>query len=509
MATVKELLTNVANNTRKFLGTEEQLSLEGMSQGINEASAESDFQTELIEEFSTILDRSVAPDNYVNGKEDGFADALAKRTDLVATENGDYLPEGESTGFKSVKVEVKSTERKRKAVSFVDYDGYVLYTYSVEEIKAMTELPQLPEHEGLICEGWNWTLDEIKQYIADFESDSRYLFPFDVGAIYTTDDGRSRFVINLDDEDGVGCDVWFGFDTGDYYEYVYVDWGDGGEEQKFHERWQKEARHTYAKGGRYTISVRLLNSNVKLENGGSGMFHNVINSCVLEEAYLGDFVTIEEGMFIDQRLLKIVTIPNRITSIGNAAFQKCASLKNVNLPSNITHIGSTAFTGAGVKRMTLPSQLQTIGNYVFGNSNSSYGVANVEHITSRSPINLAYVAQYVHTLKEVNLPKSMLALGSGAFRNADAMRRFYAPSALETIANYVFYGCVPRLLDFSACRKIPTVESSTFETHYTKEIRVPLHMLEAWKVATNWSAHASKMVGVEVPWANEPVEEEM
>jgi hypothetical protein len=83
MATVKELLTNVANNTRKFLGTEEQLSLEEMSQGIGEASAESDFQTELIEEFSTILDRSVAPDNYVNGKEDGYAEGVRQADALI------------------------------------------------------------------------------------------------------------------------------------------------------------------------------------------------------------------------------------------------------------------------------------------------------------------------------------------------------------------------------------------------------------------------------------------
>lgn len=108
MSTVREILTNVANNTRKFLGTEEQLSLEEMSQGIAEASDESDFQTELIEEFSTILDRSVAPDDYVNGKEDGFADALEQRTDLVVTENGEYAPEEGSTGFKSVIVNIPS-----------------------------------------------------------------------------------------------------------------------------------------------------------------------------------------------------------------------------------------------------------------------------------------------------------------------------------------------------------------------------------------------------------------
>jgi hypothetical protein len=108
MATVKELLTNLGDSTRKFLGTSDTLSLEEMAVGIGKASDESDFQTELIEEFSNILDRSAAPDSYANGKEDGYADALDKRTDLVATENGEYTPPDGSTGFKSVTVEVAS-----------------------------------------------------------------------------------------------------------------------------------------------------------------------------------------------------------------------------------------------------------------------------------------------------------------------------------------------------------------------------------------------------------------
>ena len=40
-----------------------------------------------------------------------------------------------------------------KAVNFRDYDGTVLYSYTVDEAAAMTELPPLPEHNGLICQG--------------------------------------------------------------------------------------------------------------------------------------------------------------------------------------------------------------------------------------------------------------------------------------------------------------------------------------------------------------------
>ena len=42
-----------------------------------------------------------------------------------------------------------------KAVNFYDYDGTRLYSYTVEEAAALTELPPHPSHDGLICQGWN------------------------------------------------------------------------------------------------------------------------------------------------------------------------------------------------------------------------------------------------------------------------------------------------------------------------------------------------------------------
>ena len=43
------------------------------------------------------------------GQEIGYADALAKRTDIEITENGEYTPSGDSTGFKSVIVNVDAS----------------------------------------------------------------------------------------------------------------------------------------------------------------------------------------------------------------------------------------------------------------------------------------------------------------------------------------------------------------------------------------------------------------
>jgi hypothetical protein len=38
-----------------------------------------------------------------------------------------------------------------QCVRFYDYDGTLLYSYTVAEAQELTELPPLPEQPGLIC----------------------------------------------------------------------------------------------------------------------------------------------------------------------------------------------------------------------------------------------------------------------------------------------------------------------------------------------------------------------
>lgn len=74
-------------------------------------------------------------DGYKEGKEEGiaegkaegesigYADALAKRTELVITKNGDYTPTGDSTGFKRVSVAV-NTQPSQGSYEDGYNDGY-------------------------------------------------------------------------------------------------------------------------------------------------------------------------------------------------------------------------------------------------------------------------------------------------------------------------------------------------------------------------------------------------
>lgn len=98
---------------------------------------------------------------------------IANKSDLVSVAEAIREKSGTTdtltfpTGFVSAIGEIQSNSGDDEAaveyVNFRDYDGTVLYSYTVEEAAALTELPPLPTHEGLVCQGWNWTLTDIKE----------------------------------------------------------------------------------------------------------------------------------------------------------------------------------------------------------------------------------------------------------------------------------------------------------------------------------------------------------
>ena len=99
-------------------------------------------------------------------------------------------------------------------VTFIDYDGTVLYSYSLTEAQALAELPALPTHDGLVCQGWNWTLDAIKAFNR----------PVTVGAMYITDDGATRLHIRIATVGRMTVPLYIGQTVANG---VSIDWGDG------------------------------------------------------------------------------------------------------------------------------------------------------------------------------------------------------------------------------------------------------------------------------------------
>ena len=64
--------------------------------------------------------------------------------------------------------------------------------------------------------------------------------------------------------------------------------------------------------------------------------------------------------------IKSVTIPNSVTSIGKGAFAYCSKLTSVTIPNSVTSIGESAFQGVkGLISVTIPNSVTSIGESAF------------------------------------------------------------------------------------------------------------------------------------------------
>ena len=231
-----------------------------------------------------------------------------------------------------------------KDVNFINYDGTLLYSYTLAEAKVLTELPALPSHDGLICQGWNWSLADIKAL-------GRAVT---VGAMYITDDGKTRIYIHL--EEGRTSPMLGCCPNGT----VTVDWGDGTAPDTLTGtstgtvKWTPT--HNYAAPGDYVIKLTV--------NGSMGLYGT--NSTKQYSGLLRHSASSDARNYVYQNAIQKVEIGDNVTSIGSYAFGSCNSLSSITIPDGVTSIGSYAFGSCySLSSITIPDGVTSIGSYAF------------------------------------------------------------------------------------------------------------------------------------------------
>ena len=205
---------------------------------------------------------------------------------------------------------------KLNDVTFIDYDGSILYSYSLEEAQALTDLPTLPSHDGLVCQGWNWTLEAIKALNR----------PVTVGAMYITDDGATRLHIRIATIGRMTVPLYIGQTVSNG---VSIDWGDGSTAKTLSGTGNVNTSHTYAEPGDYVISL-MPQGRCKLSFGSGSSTNCVIGS------------TAAKGI-VYCNMLQEVYVGKNVTSISNYAFANCYSLASITIPTGVTSISNYAF----------------------------------------------------------------------------------------------------------------------------------------------------------------------
>ena len=465
---------------------------------------------------------------------------------LTVTENGTYsAPEGVD-GYNPVTVNVASSGSipsvSSKAVNFYDYDGTCLYAYTVEEAQALTEMPPLPERKGLICQGWNWSLEDIKVH-------NRAV---NVGATYITDDGITRIYITL--QEGRTSPMLGVCPNGT----VTVDWGDSTTPDVLTGtststvKWTPN--HEYAKPGDYVITLTVdgsvgfagssstnelsyllrHSSNADIRNQayqstvqkiemGSGV--TSIGSYAFNNCYSLASIVIPDGVpwigksaFSTCYSLASIVIPDSVTTIGDYvflncyslasivipdgaiigshAFENCSSLASIVIPDSVTSIGSHAFYNCySLASIVIPDSVTIIGSYAFYNCYSLASIVIPDSVT----IIGSYAFYNCYSLVSIVIPDGVTSIGSGAFQYCYSLTSIVIPDGVTSIGNSAFssfYGI--RYFDFTKHTAVPALSNTNAFQNIPPdcEIRVPAALYDEWIAATNWATYASYIKAV-------------
>ena len=358
---------------------------------------------------------------------------------------------------------------KPNDVTFIDYDGAVLYSYSLAEVQALTELPALPSHEGLVCQGWNWTLEAIKALNR----------PVTVGAMYITDDGATRLHVRIATVGRMTVPLYIGQTVSNG---VSIDWGDGSTTQTLSGTGNVNTSHTYAEPGDYVIL--LMPQDRCTLSLGSGESTN----CVIGYT--------ENNGIVYCNMLQDVSIGKNVTSIGTYAFYNCYSLASITIPDGVTSIGTYAFYSCySLARITIPDGVTSIETYAFYSCCSLASITIPDGVTSIG----TYAFYSCYSLASITIPDGVTSIGTYAFYNCRSLARITIPDGVTSIETYVFGNCFGmRYYDFSECTAIPSLSSANAFVKIPSDCQmlIPSSLYNSWKSATNWATYASKMVSV-------------
>ena len=412
-----------------------------------------------------------------------------------------------------------------KGILFIDYDGTPLYSYTVEEIQELTELPALPQHEGLICQGWNWSLADIKTY-----NDMLV-----VGAVYITDDNKTRIYITLDED--------FKTPTLNFFKWasdITIDWGDGSSEDVSGAGGYYAIEHAYATGGDYVITFA-----TDFSTNNAAFYFGNSSSPVLTN---GSSTAIAENINYLEAVRK-VEIGKRVPYVGDHAFQSMYNLETITLPNDMqfvlcsaTNTSSYALNNCyGLKSIVLPITQSGGGNHplvqlalngcyalsYISAPNQGIGVTTgdlsqlrgLKKITAQcAPYNgmtdmqsleyavvstpVAGLFSNVYRLKSVNFKfgftSSFSTQWSPFLSYAYSLKHIKFSGALKSIqgtfGSTLWYSI--KTIDFLEATQVVTVTNASFATTVlnTLQILVPDNLYEDWVVATGWSNYPNNII---------------
>ena len=351
-----------------------------------------------------------------------------------------------------------------KDVNFYDYDGALVASYTLAEAQALTALPDGPTHDGLVFQGWNWSLESVKALTK----------PMNVGAMYITDDEKTRLHIRIWDTARSNVPLYISQTVANG---VTIDWGDGSATETLAGTGNVNTTHQYTAVGDYTVTLApaegctlgLGTDSSSYCVMGSTENNGIVYCNLLQDVRIGTNVTeIRGSAFRSCYSLASITIPKGVTRIKDNAFYYCYSLASITIPKGVTRIKNMFTECSSLLIIIIPESFAFIQNYAFYYCYSLASITIPDSVTSI----MQYAFYYCYSLASITIPEGVTSIGAYAFNACYGMAEYHLlPTTPPTLYNTNAFNGIP-----SDCT-----------------IYVPQGCLKAYQNATNWTKYASKM----------------
>ncbi|MCR4651048.1 MAG: leucine-rich repeat protein [Lachnospiraceae bacterium] len=214
---------------------------------------------------------------------------------------------------------------------------------------------------------------------------------------------------------------------------------------------------------------------INLPNSITTLRYSAFANCSgLESVVLpSSLETMEEYIFQNCTSLKNVSFPDNLKKIGYWDFNGCSSLATITLPNNLEEISQRVFEGTGIKKLYIPSKVNSIlGSSFKGMSYLEEIEVAADNTTYRSIDGVLYDItdggqKLLHwpeakSVSEIYVPDGVTAIDLYVFRSNTAVEKISLPDSITEL-DTTFYGCSNlRTVEFRGDCKLTALTSNLF-----------------------------------------------
>lgn len=340
-------------------------------------------------------------------------------------------------------------------VNFFDYDGTLVSTQYVDTGGDATS-PTMPAHSELTFLGFNNSLINIQADI-------------DIGAEYTTADGKTHAHLRLTTVSGLGATLYFNKDDGST---LTVDWGDETSDDYTNTGNFNTGEHVYVATGDYVVKIWISSGSGKYElsSGTSatpfcgGSIQNKRSTLVALHVATGITELKSYALYYHDSMERL-SLPPGVLSLGLSCMPYCRSLQGLVIPGGVTTLGASVL-----------SFCYKISAVVFPYSLSSTG---------------GTLMSAAYNLAHAIVPPSLLEIEASMFTSCYGMRAHVLHAGVIEVNSLVFRDNYS-VKEFVFLSTTPPISGTQTFLGINKicKIYVPDASVATYKAATNWATYS-------------------